>query len=242
MASETARHRAPGDPDPGPGGSPGRSGAPAARPDALLLVGPTAAGKTPLGEVLEARGLWGRPCVHFDFGRRLREAAAGAARAGRDGAGDGLTEDQRRLLAELLRTGALLEDEHFPIAARLFRAFLAERRPGPEALVVLNGLPRHLGQAERMAPMVRVRAVVHLVADEATVLARIRRDPDGDRAGRPDDDPEAVRRRLATFRRRTAPLVEWYRERGAAVLEVPVGPETTAEAVRTRLEARDRPF
>jgi len=39
------------------------------RPEAVLLVGPTAAGKTPLGDALQAGGLWGRACRHFDSGR-----------------------------------------------------------------------------------------------------------------------------------------------------------------------------
>ena len=43
--------------------------------DAILLLGPTAAGKTPLGQLFADRGLWGRPCVHFDFGENLRRIA-----------------------------------------------------------------------------------------------------------------------------------------------------------------------
>jgi len=47
------------------------------RRDAILLVGPTGAGKTPLGEWLQLHGLWGRRCHHFDFGTNLREVASG---------------------------------------------------------------------------------------------------------------------------------------------------------------------
>ena len=43
---------------------------------AVLLLGPTGAGKSPLGDWLEARGLWGRPCHHFDFGANLRAIVA----------------------------------------------------------------------------------------------------------------------------------------------------------------------
>ncbi len=46
------------------------------RPPALLLLGPTGLGKTPLGLLLEARGLAGHRCVHFDFGDNLRQAVA----------------------------------------------------------------------------------------------------------------------------------------------------------------------
>ena len=44
---------------------------------AILLLGPTGSGKSPLGDELEANGLNGRRCLHFDFGRRLRRAAEG---------------------------------------------------------------------------------------------------------------------------------------------------------------------
>ncbi|MEE8450650.1 MAG: hypothetical protein V3R99_02015 [Thermoguttaceae bacterium] len=40
---------------------------------AALLLGPTGAGKTPLGRLIEQRGLWGVRCLHFDFGDNLRE-------------------------------------------------------------------------------------------------------------------------------------------------------------------------
>ena len=42
------------------------------RPSAILLLGPTGSGKTPLGELMERRGFGGRRCRHFDLGDRLR--------------------------------------------------------------------------------------------------------------------------------------------------------------------------
>ena len=44
--------------------------------EAILLLGPTGSGKTPLGQVLEERGLWGHTSRHFDFGASLREIVA----------------------------------------------------------------------------------------------------------------------------------------------------------------------
>ena len=86
------------------------------RYSAVLLIGPTGAGKTPLGQLLEQRGLWGLPCLHFDFGRELRRAA---------GEDSGLlSEAERELVGRALRTGALLEDEHFPLARKILRQFL----------------------------------------------------------------------------------------------------------------------
>jgi len=199
------------------------------RPEAALLVGPTAAGKTPLGDVLEARGLWGRACWHFDFGRVVRACVAGEGEWG-------LAPAQRAVLASLLRQDALLEDAHWPIAERLFGMFLARLQPDRDTLIVLNGLPRHTGQAERMDRLVRMRAVVHLACSEETVLARTREDPGGDRAERDDDAPARVRRKLAVYRERTEPLLAHYAGRGVPVIVVNVTRDAVAETMRAELE------
>ncbi|MFO8013167.1 MAG: nucleoside monophosphate kinase [Phycisphaerae bacterium] len=201
------------------------------RPDAVLLVGPTGAGKTPLGDALAAGGLWGRPCAHFDFGRTLRACVRGEG-------GAGVTPEERAVFRRMLETDALLADEHFPVAERLFRAFVAAQAPDAHTLIVLNGLPRHVGQAERMAHLVRMRAVVHLKCSEEAVRARVRRDTGGDRGDRDDDAPARLRRKLAVYREQTEPLLAYYRERGAAILPLQVGAETTADAMRAELERR----
>ena len=46
------------------------------RPRALLLLGPTGSSKTPLGQLIEQRGLWQTRCLHFDFGANLRQIVA----------------------------------------------------------------------------------------------------------------------------------------------------------------------
>jgi len=202
------------------------------RAEAILLLGPTGSGKTPLGQVLEDRGLWGRPCRHFDFGRRLREIAAC----------EGPADDEVALLRAVLDDGALLEDEHFAIAEKILRAFLADGPAAPDAQVVLNGLPRHVGQARDVDAIVAVRAVVELSCTPEAVLERIRTDAGGDRAARDDDDRAAVRRKLAIFAERTAPLVQHYRAGGVRIETVEVGPETTAEQLWKTLNQRgDKP-
>ena len=108
---------------------------------AILIIGPTGSGKTPLGNALERHGLWNQQCIHFDFGHQLRLSAA-------TGTADRfLTPDELVLIRQLLRTGALLEDEQFPIARKILSAFLRERSTCDDDIIILNGLPRHLGQA-----------------------------------------------------------------------------------------------
>jgi adenylate kinase family enzyme len=206
-----------------------------ARPAAILLVGPTGSGKTPLGDLLEANGLWGRPCAHFDFGARLRRCAAGEGTAGL------LAPGECAFLQRVLESGALLDDEHFPIARKVLGAFLRGLAPDGRTLVVLNGLPRHPGQARDMEAIVAVEAVVRLACRPKVAQERVRTNAGGDRAGRSDDDAEAMRQRLDLFEARTAPLVAYYAARGARVETIQVEADTTAAAIRARLEARPPP-
>jgi adenylate kinase family enzyme len=194
-----------------------------ARPwPSLLLVGPTGSGKTPLGDELERRGFLGRRCAHFDFGADLRAIAAAPERAG------ALTVQEAESVRVSLATGALFEDKDMPMIVKIVKRFAAARRLTPDSVLVLNGLPRHTRQAEGLAGVVAVERVVRLEASAAVIRERIRLDPGGDRSERTDDRIEAVERRLAVFHERTVPLVSYYRERGALVVEIPVTPSMTA--------------
>lgn len=204
------------------------------RPQAILLLGPTGSGKTPLGEMLASRGFGGARCVHFDFGERLRQIAAGLDTV------DDLTEADRMFVAEVLNHGALLEDEHFHIAETILRSFQAENAIAPGDWIILNGLPRHVGQADDVGGIVAIRAVVELTCTPATVLARLSADTGGDRAGRIDDDPARVERKLELYAARTEPLLDHYRRHGAEIITVNVAPDTTAENMHRSLTELDR--
>ena len=53
---------------------------------------------------------------------------------------------------------------------------------------------------------------------------------------RADDEPEAVRNRLAVYQRQTAPVIEWYRSRGARLVSIDaVG--TTDQVLRRAMSA-----
>jgi adenylate kinase len=178
---------------------------------ALLLVGPTGVGKTPLGEYAEAHGFCGKRCTHFDFGAALRRVDRGGNPVG------ALTADDVSFIHKVLTEGALLEDETFYIASELLKAHVATAELGPDDYVLLNGLPRHVGQARDVDAIVRVQRVLHLHCTPEVVHDRIVLNSGGDRAERIDDAPEAVARKLAIFEERTRPLVDHYR-----VLDIPV--------------------
>ena len=180
--------------------------------DAILLIGPTGSGKTPLGAYAETAGFAGRRCVHFDFGHQLRLAAAGTPPE------NGLDAAATAHVREVLATGALLENEAFAIAETILRRFIERHTTRPDDIIVLNGLPRHTGQAERIARLLRVIRIVHLQCPPEVVFARIRHNSGGDRTGRQDDTPEDIRCKLAIFEERTAPLLEHYRQQGVPVI------------------------
>ena len=199
------------------------------RPHALLLLGPTGSGKTPLGQWLEARGWHDAPCIHFDFGENLRRIVA------EDRPDETITPADLDFLRGVLAAGALLEDEQFPIAERILRSFLARHCVDDRTWMVLNGLPRHVGQAQAIDALLAVRLVVRLDCTPETVACRLESNIGGDRAGRSDDNLDRVRKKLDLFQRRTAPLVDHYRRQNVPIATIPISPTTTAEEAATLL-------
>ena len=205
---------------------------PATRNRAILLLGPTGAGKTPLGRIIQQRGLWQSKCLHFDFGANLREVV------GRSRPNELISRQEIEFLRRVLESGALLEDEQFPIAERILRWFMDAHGADPHTRIVLNGLPRHVGQARAIDAILEVEAVVNLACSSGTVLGRIRTNVGGDRAGRADDDLDAVAHKLAIFNKRTALLLEHYSRRGARIETIEVTIEITPEQMWDVLSRR----
>jgi len=195
--------------------------------DAVLLLGPTGAGKTPLGDLLAERGLNGRRCVHFDFGAQLRSVA--------ECGGRGLSDDDVAYVRKVLTEGALLEDETFYIARAILEGFLVEKGVGEQDLVVLNGLPRHAGQARDVAEVLDVGLVVALQCTAEVVHERIAGNTGGDRTERMDDSVEEIARKLEIYAARTHPLLDHYRSEGVQLRLVPIGVNSTPEDVVTML-------
>jgi adenylate kinase len=188
----------------------------------ILLVGPTGAGKSPLGDEMERRGFRGRPCLHFDFGANLRAAAGG------HDAMYGLTGPETDAVRASLRAGTLFEDRDLPMIVKILTGFAESRGLRAGNCLVLNGLPRHGRQAESLRSILDVEQVVSLEADPSVVLERMRLDPGRDRSGRTDDSPAAIAGRLATFRERTMPLLDHYRRRGVPIVSIAVTGSMTA--------------
>ena len=184
-------------------------------PDAILLLGPTGSGKTPLGELLEQEGLLGRRCLHFDFGAQLRKVVAQPTGV--------ISSSELEIVRNSLTNGTLLTDGQFTIAEKLLGSFIENNRTATSDLIILNGLPRHEGQAAALEPLIKIKAVIVLECDAATVLQRIRTDAGGDRGSRIDDNIEDVKRKLVVFNEKTLPLIRYYDARAVSIIRITVG-------------------
>jgi adenylate kinase len=164
----------------------------------VLLLGPQGSGKGTQANRIAAE--YGIP--HVASGEILRaEMAAG-------------TELGRRV-RDVVDRGDLVSDD---LMIELIKTRLAQ--PDTDAGFVLDGFPRNSAQAEALDEMFgdigRSLSVVFAlqISDDVAVERLLRR---AELEGRGDDTLEAIQRRLETYHRETAPLVEYYRVRGNLV-------------------------
>jgi len=189
---------------------------------AMLLVGPSASGKSPLGDLIQERGLGGSTFVHFDFGKCLRAAAW------KDGLG--LNESEIDKIRSVLEQRRLLLDSEFGIAEKIFRCFLSEK-PMAEK-VVMNGLPRHLGQVESCCALVDIATVVYLSCSFSVLHQRIQSNIGGDREGRNDDTLNDISIKIASFEKLTLPMIDFFQSNAQInVLKIEIGTKDTPDSV-----------
>jgi adenylate kinase len=188
----------------------------------LVLLGPPGAGKGTQAERLVAD--FGLP--YYSTGIILRAAIDAESELGREA-------------KEYVDKGELVPDE---LVCRVIeeRFDSGEADDG----FLLDGFPRTIGQAEMLESALDSRgrlltAVLLIEVDDDEVIRRLsgRRtcvknghvyhvefdppknegvcDQDGSRLVQRDDDkPETIRKRLSVYHEQTAPLVDWYEERG----------------------------
>jgi adenylate kinase len=209
----------------------------------VVLLGPPGAGKGTQAQRLSSE----LAIPQFATGDILRAAAKAGTPLG--------------LKAKsFMDTGALVPDE---VILGIMRDALAS----PEAArgAILDGVVRTVAQAEGLEKTLGslgrpLSAVLLFDVPEDELVRRISsrtvcdscqtpymgRQPGetcpkcgGHLVRRKDDEPEAVRNRLAVYKRQTAPVIEWYRAHGVPVREIDaVG--TPDEVNRRVLEALGR--
>jgi adenylate kinase len=111
---------------------------------------------------------------------------------------------------KVMKAGNLVSDE-------IINGIVAERLAEADIQahgVLLDGFPRTPVQAEALEGFLgdggldlAINLEVPVAVVKARMLAR----------GRTDDSPDAIERRLALYTQETAPLIEWFDERGLLV-------------------------
>jgi len=163
----------------------------------LILLGPPGAGKgTQAQRLVRGHGI-----VQLSTGEMLRAAAAAGTPVG--------------LRAKaIMDRGELVPDD-------IMVEVISDRLDRPDCAngFVLDGFPRTIAQAEALTGLLQRKgialdAVIELVVDEDALLARINRRIAETGGARADDNAEVLKKRLAVYRAQTAPVADYYRQRG----------------------------
>lgn len=113
---------------------------------------------------------------------------------------------------EVMDRGELVSDE-------IVLGLLEERLGGGDVSggFILDGYPRNLAQAEALDDLLEriglpVEEALQIDVDEEQVVARIAKRAELE--GRSDDTEETVRKRLKVYGEQTAPVVDYYAQKG----------------------------
>jgi adenylate kinase len=168
----------------------------------LILLGPPGAGKgTQAQRLVERHGL-----VQLSTGDMLRAAVAAGTPVGRKA-------------KDIMDRGELVPDD-------VVCAIVSDRIDQPDAQkgFILDGFPRTVPQAEALDRMLddkglKLDAVIELKVEEGILASRVEKRVAEMRgrgeAIRSDDNPEALRKRLAAYRAQTEPLIAYYAGKGS---------------------------
>jgi len=177
------------------------------------MLGPPGVGKgTQAALLAKAKGV-----PHISTGEIMRQTVASG-------------EELGKRVKGFLDRGELVTDD---VMIEVMRERL--RQPDCAAGFVLDGFPRTLPQAEALDVLLRelemeLTHIVDLAVPESVLLERIqKRGASG--SGRSDDTMEVAKRRLEVYQAQTAPVGEYYLQRGNMIkIESLAGvPEVQAE-------------
>jgi adenylate kinase len=168
----------------------------------IVLLGPPGAGKgTQAKELVSKYGI-----VQLSTGDMLRAAVAAGTPIGLKA-------------KDIMARGALVPDD-------VVVGIVADRVDQPDARAgfILDGFPRTVPQAEALDRLLekkglRLDAVLELRVDPDILIRRIEDRVEQTKlrgeALRPDDNPQVLKQRLDAYQAQTAPLVDYYRSKGA---------------------------
>ena len=167
----------------------------------LVLLGPPGAGKgTQSARLVEKHAI-----PQLSTGDMLRAAVKAQSEIG-------------KRAEAIMDAGKLVPDE-------IVIALIGDRVEATDATngFILDGFPRNVAQAEALTELLEGKsmtldAVIELKVDEGQLVRRMEtRVEDAKRNGEPvrkDDNVDAFRERLSTYREQTAPVSDYYRGQG----------------------------
>jgi adenylate kinase len=163
----------------------------------LVLLGPPGAGKgTQAERLVKQHGI-----VQLSTGDMLRAAVAAG------------TEVGKRAKA-IMDRGDLVPDD-------VMVQIIADRIARPDAGkgFILDGFPRTVAQAEALAALLRERGlkldgVIEIAVDEGILQERIAKRARETGGARADDTAATLGNRIAVYRKQTAPVAQYYRDKG----------------------------
>ena len=181
----------------------------------IILFGPPGAGKGTQSGLIST--MTGKPQV--STGDMLREAVTDDSEVGREA-------------KSYMDKGLLVPDE---IIMQLIKMRLS--RDDAKGGLLFDGFPRTIPQAMSLETLTDVSMVISLVVRDDEIVSRItgrRTDPEtgeiyhleykpapqhirGRLLQRDDDTEDTVRNRLSTFHKQTAPLSDFYRDKGILI-------------------------
>ena len=181
----------------------------------IILFGPPGAGKGTQSGLIST--MTGKPQV--STGDMLREAVTDDSEVGREA-------------KSYMDKGLLVPDE---IIMALIKLRLS--RDDAKSGLLFDGFPRTIPQAMALETLTDVSMVISLVVRDDEIVSRItgrRTDPEtgeiyhleykpapqhirGRLLQRDDDTEDTVRNRLSTFHKQTAPLSDFYRDKGILI-------------------------
>jgi adenylate kinase len=173
----------------------------------IVFLGPPGSGKGTQAVLLAH----GRECLHISTGDLLRDAMKSGTHLGKEA-------------AHYIDQGELVPDD-------LVSGLVAERITHNSGIVLLDGYPRNISQANDLDGIVQ-RASQDLAAVllfEVPVEELVNRLAG---RGRTDDTPETVLQRFAVYQAETSPLIEFYGKRGILFHVAGVG---SVEEIHTRV-------
>lgn len=163
----------------------------------LILLGPPGAGKGTQAKILvEAYGI-----PQLSTGDILRSAIAAKTPLGLEAKA---IVDRGDLVSDDIVNGIVSD-----------RLDAEDCRPG----FILDGFPRTIAQAEALDEMLAEKgmgldAVIEIKADADVLVQRVVNRAKESGGARADDNEEVLRKRLGVYQQQTAPLVDYYTDKG----------------------------